>query len=55
MELEKQPLLGNGSAHKPFARQWFSSHHVIAERERARNNRRVIGKGVFSAVLAEAL
>jgi hypothetical protein len=31
-EPEKQPLLGNGSANTPVARQWFSNRQVIAER-----------------------
>jgi hypothetical protein len=41
--------------HTPVARQWLSSHHVIAARKHERNNRKVVESGVFCAVRAEAL
>jgi hypothetical protein len=55
VELQKQPLPENGSAHTPVARQWFNSDHMIAARKHACNNRREVGRGVFFAVHAEAV
>jgi hypothetical protein len=49
-EASTQPLLVNGCANKPVARQWLSSRHVMAATD-ARNNRRA----VFCAVIAEAI
>jgi hypothetical protein len=43
------PLLGNGFVNTVIARQWLSSHHMIAAMY-THNNTRTVGNGVFYAV-----
>jgi hypothetical protein len=52
-ETSREPLLGNGSANLPVARQWLSSHHMMATTHVP--NRRAVGSGVFCAICAEAI